>query len=349
MIREDMGKDPRGRELKGHLLWWLMSAAALAVAAFFASLALGSTTARAQVASASYSAIIDAPTADCGGGSIIVEVHDDAASIRLIGLTGFSADGTTFDALVGVLDPGAVPIADDGSFTTSSEATPGDDDLSPPNGGFTATVSGTFTDNRLDGTVNVSPSTCGDVPFSAVLPELEEPVPPPEGALVFEGHFEALFVSTNGLECGGGEIIVAVYPDRTSVFSFEMRGNTIGNIVFDAFDQFEPGEFPIDENATFSHLLFEEGGFDTLDEGAFDFEADPKTVTGTLTTFPAADPSVIICEEDYTAATAVLPTAGSGPAAGSDSGAVLWVVLAAALGAFGLATTGLAVMRRRAV
>lgn len=65
-----------------------------------------------------------------------------------------------------------------------------------------------------------------------------------------------------------------------------------------------------------------------------------------MTTFPTTDPSVVICEQDYTAARAALPFTGTGSSTGSGSGMMLWALLAASLGGLSLMLMGLALRRR---
>lgn len=146
-------------------------------------------------------------------------------------------------------------------------------------------------------------------------------------------------------DCGGGQVILTVSADRTYVVSDEPRETSVLGNASTTLIEFEPGEFAIDQSGSFS---FTTEGWSK--EGAFDFDADPPAVTGTATIFQADDPSNVLCVYDFSGsaeAGAALPSTGSGPAAGSYGGLALWLVLAASLGAFGLATTGLAIMRRR--
>lgn len=185
--------------------------------------------------------------------------------------------------------------------------------------------------------------------------QAQEPEPAPAGALVFEGLWEPIFdflpqPDGDGVpDCGGGDIIITVTPDRTEVFSIAGTGFTSAGVLDDFAFQFQPGEAPIDQDGNFS-IVFEdqEVPVSARNQGKFDFDADPQTVSGTGTVFPTADPTNIFCEPDYTAtqvkAVALAPT-GSGPASASGNGMTLWALVAASLGALTLAT-GLALRRR---
>ena len=160
MLKAEFGTNLRGRELKGRH-WWLAGGGALAVAMLLVALALSSATAQAQQPGAVYVGDVSV-VGDCGELAGVV-VSDDGMSVVHAGV---DVSGRHFHT---DFDP-AVPIAEDGSFTASFEADLGPPNgMSPPNGiaGLVITISGTFAGNKLNGTVNVSPSTCGDVPFSA--------------------------------------------------------------------------------------------------------------------------------------------------------------------------------------
>ena len=352
MSKAGTGEDPRGRELNG-CRWWLSAGGVLAAAMLLMALALGSTSVQAQEPGAIYAG--DLPVVgDCGGGTIHVDVSDDGMSIVHAGILDVNAAETFLSGdFHSDFDPGAVPIAQDGSFTASFEP-----DLGTPNGmaGLLIIVSGTFAGIELNGFVNVSPSTCGDVPFSAET--FEEPQPPPAGSLVFVGTFEPIFdflpqPDGDGVDdCGGGDIITTLNPDGTEVVSIETRGFNVVGRPNDAFLPFQPGEFLIDENGNFSNEAEPLAGFTVRNEGSFDFDADPPSLSGTVTVFPTTDPSNVICEADYSGVLGgeaiIAAAAGSGPVGGADDGAALWPLLAAGLVAFAIGATGLAVVRRRA-
>ncbi|MCH7718460.1 MAG: hypothetical protein IIB21_03225 [Chloroflexi bacterium] len=350
MLKAEIDRSPRGRELKDRH-WWLVAGAALAAAMLLAALVLGSTAVQAQVPGAVYTNAIEV----VDGCAVLagVVVSDDGMSVVHAGLD-FSGRHFHSD-----FDP-AVPIAEDGSFTASFEADLGPPNgMSPPNGiaGLVITISGTFTDNKLNGTVNVSPSTCGDVPFSAAAATFgePEPAPPPPGALVFVGTFEPIFdflpqPDGDGVDdCGGGGFITTLNADGTETISIETIGLTVGGIPVDGFSVFEPGEFPIDENGNFSNEIEAVPGVTARNEGSFDFDADPPSLSGTVAVFSTTDPSNLLCEFSYSGVLQAVsaPVTGSGPALGSDHGALLWMLLGAGLSALSLGATGLAFVRRR--
>ena len=358
MSKAGTGEDPRGRELKGRG-WWLSGGGALAVAMLLVALALGSPTVQAQEPGAFYSGEVPL-VGDCGGGTIHVNVGDDEVSVVHTGIFDFNAAETFLSGEFHTnFDPGAIPIAQDGSFTASFEPDLGPAEEGDPGdmAGLVIVVSGTFAGIELNGFVNVSPSTCGDMAFSARTFEQQPPPPPPPGALVFVVSFEPIFdflpqPDGDGVDdCGGGTFSTTLNPDGTEVISSEVTAFTVAGGPVTVVFQFEPGEFPIDENGNFSNESEPLPGFSSLNEGAFDFAADPPSVSGTVLVFVTADPSNVLCEADYSGVLGgeaiIAAVAGSGPAAGSGDGAVLWL-LAAGLGALALVATGLAVVRRRA-
>lgn len=168
---------PEGK-LKVGLLALLSGAAAVAV--LLVGLAAGSTGVRAQEAGASYGGPVDVLVAGtCGGGSIIVTVGDDGASI-----TQFTFDGTYVGGVLvnGLSDPPGGPfvitvdppiaIAADGSFSATIEPVPGVD----------ADIEGQFEGDTVTGTIGVVALSCVDVPFSAeagVVPSTSTPAPAP--------------------------------------------------------------------------------------------------------------------------------------------------------------------------
>ena len=350
MLKAEFGTNLRGRELKGRH-WWLAGGGALAAAMLLAALALGSASVQAQVPGAVYIGSQIEVVGDCGELAGVV-VSDDGMSVVHAGV---DVSGRHFHT---DFDP-AVPIAEDGSFTASFEADLGPPNgMSPPNGiaGLVITISGTFAGIELNGTVNVSPSSCGDVPFSAATFEEPAPPPPPPGALVFVGTFEPIFdflpqPDGDGVDdCGGGGFITTLNADGTETISIETIGLTVGGVPVDGFSVFEPGEYPIDENGNFSNESEAVPGFTARNEGSFDFDADPPSLSGTVTVFPTTDPSNVICEFSYSGVlqeAVAPPVTGIGPAAASDHGTLLWTLLVAGVGALALGATGLAVARRR--
>ncbi len=353
MIDQDVGKDSRD-SIHGYISRWLLGGGALAAAILLAGLGISASTVQAQVGRIHFGSI-DVVDENCGGGTIDVSQSADGMSIVLVAVDQTKADGSPISG-TGVFDPGAVPIGADSSFSTTFDASdvPTPDGVSPPNGvaGHTITVTGTFTGDTVTGTVNVSPSNCGNVPFSAQTPPTEAP-PPPAGALIFEGQFEPIFdflpqPDGDGVpDCGGVDIIITVTPDRKVIFSLELIGNTIGGVPVTTGVTFQPGESSVDQNGNFSTVTLTPG-FSTTNQGKFDFDAAPQTVSGTVTTFPTADPSFIVCEQDYTAthqveAVALPPTGFGGPTAGNSM--TPWLALVAALGALTVAA-GLALRRR---
>jgi hypothetical protein len=309
------------------------------------------------------------PGEDCGGGNIVLTVNPEGTELLSVEVRGFRVAGVS-STLVVPLGSGQVPIAKDGSFSISEPL--------PVLPTFTAAILGQF-DFSADpasvvGTLGVSLTASGiivcETPYSAVfseegLPPLATPTPMPTfvplpGALTFVGTIQSTrAVGPTGVDlgpCGGGEVGITISGDGTSVLRVEVTGFVLFGSPAQRIVSHIPGEVPIDpddgsfqsEREQVDPATGQGTGIIDFVEGMTDFDADPATVSGTLGTR-----GVAVCEADFSAATAGgpavggLPATGGGPGAGSDSGAVLWVVLAAALGAFGLATMGLAIMRRR--
>ena len=135
--------------LQGGLIALVAGAAAIAV--LLIGLAAGATGAQAQEAGESYGGTVDVLTENsCGGGSIVLTVGDDGASITEITLET------------------PIAVADDGSFSESFQ----------PIAGVDADFAGQFDGDAVTGTFGVAALTCTDVPFSAeagVVPPTSTP------------------------------------------------------------------------------------------------------------------------------------------------------------------------------
>lgn len=278
----DQDKDSKS-SIHGYISRWLLGGGALAAAILLVGLGITASTVQAQVTHI-YSGSIDVVDVNCGGGAIDVTKSEDGMSIVIVAVDQTKADGSPVSGTA-VFDTGALPIGADGSFSTTFDAfdVPTPDGLSPPDvgAGHTITVAGTFTGDTLIGTVNVSPSSCGNVPFSATT--AAEPQPAPAGALVFKGHFEPIFdflpreTPLDGVpDCGGGDVVITVTPDRTKIFSFELIGNTIGGVPVSLTVQSQPGQFPIDQNGNVSGVT-ETAVFSTTNKATFGFDTDPHS------------------------------------------------------------------------
>lgn len=82
-----------------------------------------------------------------------VAVGADGTDITSVSVSGVG-DGSADVSGSGAFDPGAVPIAEDGTFSTYIDA-----------GGSEVIVSGAFDGSTLDGSLLISPSTCGSLSF----------------------------------------------------------------------------------------------------------------------------------------------------------------------------------------
>ena len=125
--------------------------ALVALAATFASLA------HAQVAGGVYSGEFDGAGSDCGGGTIVLTLNDDGSAVVNITVDGATFGGVAVDDLSIDLDP-VLEIADDGSFDAPYE------DPLP------LTVSGSFDDASVSGTIDVPDLSCAPS-FSATAGE----------------------------------------------------------------------------------------------------------------------------------------------------------------------------------
>jgi hypothetical protein len=160
--------------LQGGLIALLAGAAAVALLVI--GLAAGATGAQAQEAGVSYGGDVEVLVANsCGGGSIVLTVGDDGASITEITLDGTYVGGVLVNTLS---DPPGGPfvitletpiaVADDGSFSESFQ----------PIAGVDADFAGQFEGDTVTGTFGVAALTCTDVPFSAeagVVPPTSTP------------------------------------------------------------------------------------------------------------------------------------------------------------------------------
>jgi len=136
MVPYITGKDSLAGKLKSRLLWWLIGAAG---ALLLAGLALGPSSAQAQVAGATYKGDIQ------GGGTVEITVSSDGQGISSVKLTGF----VTYCTVVtqqSTQDP-ATPI-EGGFFIATFQAGPA---ASPLYIG----VFGQFTGATIDGAIGV--------------------------------------------------------------------------------------------------------------------------------------------------------------------------------------------------
>ena len=165
-------------KVRGGLIALLAGTAAVAV--LLVGLVVASTGAQAQEAGESYGGSVDVlVAATCGGGSIVLTVGDDGASITEIALDGTYVGGVLVNTLsdppggpfVITVDP-PIAVAADGSFSESFQ----------PIAGVDADIEGQFDGTTVTGTFGVAALTCVDVPFSGeagVVPPTSTPAPAP--------------------------------------------------------------------------------------------------------------------------------------------------------------------------
>jgi MYXO-CTERM domain-containing protein len=149
------GKDSLAGKLKGRPAWWFLGAVA---AALVAILSVGTASAHIEHPG-TYTGDV-AASGDCGGGTVTVMTRADGGDIAEVSVTDLMVDGEAISGSA-TFDAGTVEIHHDGdSFTAYFDVE-----------GHQVEVSGAFVDGGaggLEGSVTVTPSTCGALAYSAV-------------------------------------------------------------------------------------------------------------------------------------------------------------------------------------